>query len=419
MQAFSATQPHGVGQLPPVASSHRGLQFAAVQLLLLVSSLALLPFVPSLPRELAGLHHYGPFLVFASAGAIAIAFNRGRVALAVASLSAAYALHSAGGLQSSPLKFSAVFIALPLMVAAIGAARERGIASLHTLRRAAELLAATAVMTWLVSNGGWAWVHRVAPALMAPAAGTALPAAALLAIGVALGVNIVSLKLRGGAIDASLVMVAGAVGVAGSLSYIPYAVGLAFGTAALGLMIGVLQDAHRFAFADELTGLGGRRAFNEKLLSLGDRFAIAMVDVDHFKRVNDRFGHDTGDQVLRMIAAHLAKVGGNARAYRFGGEEFAVVFPGKSVREAVPHLEALRTRIEDYRMQVRADDRPSHSDTGHVRRGQGARMASLQVTVSIGIAERDVRNSTADSVVLAADQALYRAKDRGRNRISR
>jgi PleD family two-component response regulator len=120
-----------------------------------------------------------------------------------------------------------------------------------------------------------------------------------------------------------------------------------------------------------------------------------------------------------MIAAHLSRAGGGGRAYRYGGEEFAVVFPGKTVRESVPHLEALRTAVEDYRMQLRGEDRPGESDEGRVRRGHGSRSNILKVTISIGVAERDTRHQDPDQVLRLADQALYRAKNRGRNRLSR
>ena len=72
-----------------------------------------------------------------------------------------------------------------------------------------------------------------------------------------------------------------------------------------------------------------------------------MCDVDHFKRFNDTYGHDAGDQVLRMVAAKLSQVGGGGRAFRYGGEEFLVVFRGRSAREAEPFVESLRRSIAD------------------------------------------------------------------------
>lgn len=84
------------------------------------------------------------------------------------------------------------------------------------------------------------------------------------------------------------------------------------------------HEAYQMAFRDELTGLPGRRALNERMQRLGRNYVIAMTDVDHFKKFNDTHGHDVGDQVLRLVASRLSKVTGGGRAHRYGGEEFAL-----------------------------------------------------------------------------------------------
>ena len=124
---------------------------------------------------------------------------------------------------------------------------------------------------------------------------------------------------------------------------------LYFGSGALIVAVSLIEHAHAMAYMDALTELPNRRALDEFLPQLHKRFALAMVDVDHFKTFNDKHGHDAGDQVLRKVAVHLASVSGG-RAFRYGGEEFSIVFPGRSCREAQPHLEALRARIEDSRL---------------------------------------------------------------------
>ena len=113
------------------------------------------------------------------------------------------------------------------------------------------------------------------------------------------------------------------------------------------------------AYHDELTGIRGRRAFNESLLALDQQYAIAIVDIDHFKKFNDTYGHDIGDQVLCMVAARIAKVAGNGQAFRCGGEEFAVIFRGTSAKDAFEHLESLRKTIETSMFQLRRADRRS------------------------------------------------------------
>src|SRR5215475_3125232 len=99
------------------------------------------------------------------------------------------------------------------------------------------------------------------------------------------------------------------------------------GTAGLIVAAAIVENSYRLAYHDELTLLPGRRAFNEAVMHLEHPFVIAAVDIDHFKSFNDTHGHDTGDQVLKLVAARLAEVGGGGRAFRYGGEEFTVIFP--------------------------------------------------------------------------------------------
>ena len=188
------------------------------------------------------------------------------------------------------------------------------------------------------------------------------------------------------------------------------------------LLVAVLQESHRLAFRDELTGLPSRRALDERMRALGPDYAVAMVDVDHFKKFNDTHGHDVGDQVLRLVAARLAEVGGGGRAFRYGGEEFTVLFPDAGVKDVLPHLERIRQSIEQYRMAIRGGDRPKNEKKGSRRRGaheQHESEQALSVTVSIGVAGPGKRHGTPAEVIKAADEALYRAKQAGRNRVSR
>jgi PleD family two-component response regulator len=157
-----------------------------------------------------------------------------------------------------------------------------------------------------------------------------------------------------------------------------------------------------------------------------------MVDIDHFKRCNDTYGHDTGDQVLRLVASRLERVSGGGQAYRCGGEEFAIVFPGKTAVDVFDHLEKLRATIEastlklrgkERRQEARGPDRRTsrprtRTQTGHAIRQLSRPVSSteISVTVSMGVATSSEGWST-EEVVKAADKALYRAKAAGRNRI--
>ena len=190
-----------------------------------------------------------------------------------------------------------------------------------------------------------------------------------------------------------------------------------FTTAAATLLTAAIQDGYRLAFHDELTGLPGRRALMNETMKLGSRYAIAMLDVDHFKKFNDTYGHDVGDQVLRMVASRMEFVGGGGKSFRYGGEEFTVVFSGKTSEESLEHLEELRKNIKESGFTIRSKDRKKKSaqnrSNGKARNGR-----KVSVTISIGVAERTEKNPSPDTVIKAADQALYRAKNAGRNRVS-
>src|SRR5580704_13234419 len=206
-----------------------------------------------------------------------------------------------------------------------------------------------------------------------------------------------------------------------------------FATAAVILAVSIVETSYLLAYHDELTTLPARRAFNEALLRLEPPYSIAMVDIDHFKRCNDTYGHDIGDQVLRLVASRLARVTGGGQAYRCGGEEFAILFPGETTSNVLEHLEKLRADIEgatlrlrgpDRRQEARGPDRRNQRTRGRTQTGHAIRQLSratpsneLSVTASIGVATSRQENSSAEEVIQAADKALYRAKAAGRNRI--
>jgi diguanylate cyclase (GGDEF)-like protein len=141
-----------------------------------------------------------------------------------------------------------------------------------------------------------------------------------------------------------------------------------------------------------------------------------MLDIDFFKKFNDRFGHDVGDQVLCMVASHLRRVGGGGKSYRYGGEEFTILFPGKSKQDALPHLERLRQSIEAAQFGLRGKNRPKKPPK-KLKKAK-AQPKTVSVTISIGVAESDSSRPKPTSVMKAADQALYKAKKRGRNCIA-
>ncbi|MCE5275478.1 MAG: GGDEF domain-containing protein [Syntrophaceae bacterium] len=189
-----------------------------------------------------------------------------------------------------------------------------------------------------------------------------------------------------------------------------------FATASLILLVSVVEVSHTMAFRDELTGLPARRALKEDLLKLPGQYCLAMLDIDHFKKFNDRYGHDVGDQVLRMVASKLDRITGGGKAFRYGGEEFTVIFPGRYADDALDHLEEIRKEVASSAFMIRSGFRPKEKPRKPKARGSGGKRVS--VTISIGAAWPGSRSTTPNEVLKEADKALYRAKKQGRNRVA-
>ncbi|WP_024460360.1 GGDEF domain-containing protein [Marinimicrobium sp. LS-A18] len=165
------------------------------------------------------------------------------------------------------------------------------------------------------------------------------------------------------------------------------------------------QNAVRLASVDALTGLGNRAALDTALhreLRLAERcgseFSLLLVDVDHFKQINDRWGHSRGDQVLREVGKAISHACRETDlVYRYGGEEFVVLLSGTDANGARIFAERLRHAVQTW-----VSDRER-----------------LSVTVSIGVSTRKPEGETSiHSLFDRADQALYRAKAQGRNRVA-
>ena len=193
---------------------------------------------------------------------------------------------------------------------------------------------------------------------------------------------------------------------------------IVFSSSALLLCLyAVIQESWRMAYLDELTGLPGRRALKEKFQELKGTYCVAMLDVDHFKKFNDTYGHDVGDSVLRMIASKISKVSGGGFAYRYGGEEFSVIFPSKDKILAKVHLEHLREEIASQEFVVNRENRRTTT-----QKTKPKKKKTVQITISIGLADSTEKNNQTPSspwdVLKLADKALYKAKKKGRNCVS-
>ncbi|MCE2596856.1 GGDEF domain-containing protein [Motilimonas cestriensis] len=164
-----------------------------------------------------------------------------------------------------------------------------------------------------------------------------------------------------------------------------------------------LEQVQKDALYDSLSSLLNRRALDNDLVSLcatEQPFSFILVDIDHFKKFNDEYGHLFGDSVIKAIARRLQlSCRDGITAYRFGGEEFALVVPGKNLRVARQLAESIRRAIE----KVSVKDKRSNRQVDHI-------------TASFGVAEYSAKES-ASSLIDKADKQLYEAKRLGRNRV--
>jgi len=262
---------------------------------------------------------------------------------------------------------------------------------------------------------------------VADAAGAAIPPWAFVAIVAAAGVFITRFFQTLKPIEPGFLWSLGAVFLWLEFNPLGQTADAYVATAALILTASLIETSYMLAYHDELTGIRGRRAFNETLLSLDQQYAIAIVDIDHFKKFNDTYGHDIGDQVLCLVASRLSEVKGGGQAFRCGGEEFAILFRNTSAKDSFEHLNALREIIQNSTFRLRGGERRSSGRTGDSDRRKPTRKkasqavaqppAGLSVTVSIGVAEPSTRDRQPERVINAADQALYLAKSNGRNRV--
>jgi diguanylate cyclase (GGDEF)-like protein len=378
---------------------------------------------PSLPTSLEGLRTLGPFVVLALGVAFALRFNRGRALIILASLFAAYAGYqyalTLGGFAQKAV-YTALVVIVPLNALAAMALPERGVLYYGSYRWAVLIGGEALLILWIAAAGrselsGLAWQglleHWLFRSPPTPLAGRLIFAAAFIAA-------LWRAWPKHTPLDIGIAAALAAFFIAAEWAVSPNVFGVFMSAAGVIVLVAFVQESHRLAFRDELTGLPGRRALDERLRALGPHYVIAMADVDHFKGFNDTHGHDIGDQVLKLVAARLAEAGGGAEAFRYGGEEFCMLFRDKTLREALPYLEHTRAAVEHYKMAIRSDERPRHQDAGIRRRGDSVPTKILSVTISIGGAEPEVERQPPVQVLKAADEALYRAKKGGRNRVA-
>lgn len=365
-----------------------------------------------------------PYMAAVASFVMAYQFRRLRLLLAAVGTAALFWLiksHMQISLDDPQVArlFLVASLAAPLLCLYLMLAPERGLLTTYGILTAVLALGLTGLCFVLAD---WITASTTGAATLfapRPWEGFILSKGASLLAAIVLLTGLVLLVLRDGEAEAALL---GALAAAFfslaflHLDHISVVMGIAGG---LCVIWGLLRSSHSMAYRDDLTGLLSRRALNERLNSLGRRYSIAMLDVDHFKRFNDTHGHDVGDDVLKLVASRVKQVGNGGTAYRYGGEEFCVVFPRKSTEDCAAAIEQVRESISNYKMSIRdKKQRPVKSKDGSQRRGASKiKSSQVTVTVSAGVAARGENYPDAEAVILAADSKLYKAKKSGRNRV--
>jgi diguanylate cyclase (GGDEF)-like protein len=355
--------------------------------------------IEGIPPSLAPLANLAALL-------LALAFRRNRAVMLMMMLTV-----SAAALAGYPAAITgredAIAMFAPWLLLAGAAMPERGLFA----RRNLLLMFVMAIAIWLTLSAPahvWSSLHAALPFGALPWKASAIAVALTI---IAAGLCALRWALRGGPMEAGLAVVLACVAVAMSPAAHRTGAALALTAAGIVAVLAVLYASFRMAFIDTLSGLPNRRALDEALARLSGDYAIAMIDIDHFKRFNDTHGHAAGDLVLKAVATQLRTIRGG-RAFRFGGEEFCVLF-GSAHARAAEACEAARRRVEQARVRIRSVPNPRRR-TQAVRRNEAS---DVRVTISIGIAERDASARIPDEVLKAADRALYKAKAAGRNHV--
>lgn len=369
-----------------------------------------------LPKILLPLELAFAYLVLAAGILLGLYVRHSRILLAMVLLALAdRALGSLAGVEVSSAgidrtMFNAVALLLPLNLLALALITEREILVSKEVLRLVLILAQAFLVGWICLPEN----AVVAAALESPFVDprytqwTPLAQASLLAFGAALVLQAVRFTLYRNPVDRGFFWALVAVfialhGMRAGWSHTNY-----LATAGLILIVDTYAEIYRSTYYDELTGMGGRVALDQALYNLGNRYAIALIDIDHMKQVNAAHGYPAGDQVLRMVASKVAAVSADGKAFRDDGNKFVAIFPGKPATDVAHSLEELRKSVATSPVTLSARKRWFRKP---------AAPEPVSVTISVGMAERDERRTTSEQVIKSAEVALARAKSLGGNQV--
>jgi GGDEF domain-containing protein len=366
-----------------------------------------------IPLPLYSLLPWLPAIAAIATVISALHFNNGRTLLAVAMIFMLYLLLRFAPDSPVLLRESAIqLFSLNLIIITLYS--ERGVLNLNGFLRLLAIFLQAGTLYWLAFNQQAYLYHWFMPAFNLPAAANLfMPATVVLTLLIALIILFFHLLYLQTSLEANLLIILGVqhwllFGAADSVQLDTFT-----SLNLLLLMRVIIKESHNIGFKDELTGLPSRRALTARLRTLGGRYSLALVDIDHYQRIKNTYGQDTGEQALKLVSSRLRRLNAG-KAYRYGTQSFCILFPGKPHKQVLKPLEGLRLTLEKTKMKLRGRNRPKDIKKGQaLRSGEHLNKKNITVTVSIGVGDRRSHNDP----LSAADTALCRAKDQGRNRI--
>jgi diguanylate cyclase (GGDEF)-like protein len=415
-----------------------------------------------------GILEITPYVIFIIGAILSIHFNRSRIFFTIVLLSLTLFMnHYYTNKQDAKVIFSILCIIIPLNFMILTLYKERGIFSIWGIIRIGFIISQYALANWIIHSKYKDYINiiyknflpvkhnfitskqwllatklkHLPNGITLSESITQVSVIAFIVTFLLLLIRLIKYKYTQEIVYIELLLV---------LLFLLYTNGnpliyyICFIACGICLIITVIRDTYFMAFYDELTGLPSRRALRQDMMKLGMKYSIAMLDIDFFKKFNDTYGHDTGDEVLKLVASMIKNVSGGGKSYRYGGEEFTILFPGKNKDDVIIYLDELREKIAKKGFALpskssgnkKAKPSTTRKSNGNKRnnknksryktKSRGSKLRSnrvttkiIYITISIGVSQKDESYKTPDTVLKAADTALYRAKKKGRNCVSK
>jgi diguanylate cyclase (GGDEF)-like protein len=246
---------------------------------------------------------------------------------------------------------------------------------------------------------------------------TPIPQAALAAFAIAFMMHVIRFALHRDPLEGGAIWALGAIFVAYHTSRYGWQPANFFMAAELILFVTVLQSFYRQTYRDELTGVPGRLAYEEAIGQLGKRFSVAVIGIDQLTQYANIHGKSVSEQVLKLAAPRIQAACSDGMIFRTSGEEFTVLFPGKSATDTMGTLDIVRKSAEAISLFLRGRDWVREKQGGNKEGGSPDR--ALPITLSIGVGEKLNDNTTLSLVIKSAYRGLYEAKGIGGNVVKR